>query len=142
MSFYGAKTFKGLFSVHKRRLDAGQGYRFGGAHGHVAYDITGQSVPVTLHHSGVDLIEATTVDAISVILMGTVMDNPAVFQNLTLVDVADSVTLGPDVHGVVLEGSFTVGEATLDAEADIHHVEPGSIVTGTGKLATFTLVQN
>jgi hypothetical protein len=142
MSFYGKTTFDNLFSVHKRRLTANESHRFGGAHAHIAYSVAGDQVPVTLHESGVEVIDAGADDVVSVILMGTKMDVAPVVTNLTLVDVADSLTLASDVHGIVLEGSVTVSDVVMDAETGIHVVVPGSVVTGSGKLATFTFVQN
>ena len=61
MSFYGAKTFKGLFSAHKQRLAGNASYRFGGTHHQVAYDTnSGAEVPVSLHSSGVNVIDAVS----------------------------------------------------------------------------------
>lgn len=142
MSFYGKTTLDGIFSVHKDLLAANQSYRFGGAHAHIAYTVTGEEVPVTLHESGVEIITAGADDVVSVILMGVKMDTPPVVTNLVLVNVADSLTLASDAYGIVLEGSVTVDGAVLDAETGIHIVQPGSVVTGAGKLATFTFVQN
>jgi hypothetical protein len=98
-------------------------------------------VPVTLHESGVGIIQAGANEVVSVILMGTKKDVPPVITNLVLVDVTDSLTLASDAYGVVLEGSVTVDGAVLDAETGIHIVQPGSVVTGSGKLATFTIIQ-
>lgn len=142
MSFYGKTTLDGVFSVHKRRLSANESHRFGGAHAHIAYSVAGEQVPVTLHETGVEVITAGADDVVSVILMGVKMDTPPVVTNLVLVDVADSLTLASDAYGIVLEGSVTVDGAVLDAETAIHIVQPGSVVTGAGKLATFTFVQN
>lgn len=142
MSFYGTKSFNNLFSVHKKRLSANQSHRFGGAHAHIAYSVAGEQVPVTLHPSGVEVVTAEADDVVSVILMGVKMDTPPVITNLALVDVADSLTLAADVYGIVLEGSVTVNDVVLNADEDIHSIEPGSVVTGAGKLATFTFVQN
>lgn len=142
MSFYGTKSHNNLFSVHKRRLAANESHRFGGAHAHIAYSVAGEQVPVNLHDSGVEVITAGADDVVSVILMGQKMDVPPVVTNLALVDVADSLTLAGDVYAVVLEGSVTVNDAVLNADADIHFIDPGSVVTGAGKLATFTFVQN
>lgn len=142
MSFYGAKTFGGLFSVHKKRLAGNQSHRFGGAHAHIAYSVDGQEVPVTNLESGVQQIQAGASDVVSVVLMGTKMDTPATFSNLAFLDIVDSATIAPDAYGVVLEGSVVVGADTLDAATDIHLIQPGSVVTGAGKLVTFTFVQN
>lgn len=142
MSFYGKATQQNLFFVHKTKLNANQSHRFGGAQGHIAYSVTGEPVPITLHESGVEIIQAGADEVVSVIIMGTKKDVPPVITNLALVDVTDSLTLASDVHGIVLEGSVTVDGVLLDAETAVHIIQPGSVATGSGKLATFTIVQS
>ena len=141
MSFYVKATLENVFFVHKKKLAANETHRFGGAQAHIAYSVTGEQVPVTLHESGVEVIQVGADEVVSVILMGTKKDVPPVITNLVLVNVADSLTLASDAYGIVLEGSVTVDGAVLDAETAIHIVQPGSVVTGSGKLATFTIVQ-
>lgn len=142
MSFYGTKLINNLFSIHKKRLSANESHRFGGAHAHIAYSVTGEQVPVVPDASGVEVITAAADDVVSVIIMGVKMDTPPVITNLVFVDVVDSTTLAADAYGIVLEGSVTVNDVVLNADVDIHVIEPGSVVTGAGKLATFTFVQN
>lgn len=142
MSYYGAKTFNSLFSVHKQRLVANGSYRFGGAHAQVAYNANDNTeVPVTLHHSGVNVIEAGADDVVSITLLGVKSDIPATFSNIAFEEVSGSTTLPANTYGVVLEGLFNVGSNTLDAEIDLHLIEPESIVSGTGKLIKFTIEQ-
>ena len=140
MSYYGHKTFRGLFSIAKQLLTAGS-HRFGGTHAQVAYKVSdGSAVTVTLHHSGVNVVVAEE-DTVTVLLNGVNPNTAAVFANATFVDVNGSHTLAADTHGILLEGSLTSDGVTLDAESDIHLVQPGAEVSGTGKLLTFAFSQ-
>lgn len=142
MSYCGAKTFNSLFSVHKQRLTANGSYRFGGAINQVAYNANDNTdVPVLLHYSGVNVVEAAADDVIVVTLMGIKADVPATFSNIAFEEVSESTTLPANTYGVVLEGLFNVGSNTLDAEIDLHLIEPESVVSGTGKLIKFTFEQ-
>lgn len=142
MSAYTHKTFPGVFSVSKQLLAAPGSYRFGGATAQVAYAAgDGSTVNVTLHDSGVNVIEAA-VDTVSVALIGLKPDVPAVFSDLAFVDVTDSYTLAGDKHGVVLEGSFVVGDATLDANVDVYKLDPGAVLAGSGKILVFGFSQS
>jgi len=141
MSYYGNKTFTGVFSVSKQLLNAGSSYRFGGAHAQVAYAADGGAlVEVTKHHSGVNVIQAAT-DTVSVAFTGIKQDAAAEFTDITFVDVTDSYTLPGDKHGILLEGSLVANGETLDANTNLFKLDPNTTVTGSGKLVVFTFVQ-
>lgn len=141
MSYYGQKTFPGIFSCSKMLLQAGGSYRFGGTHAQTAYAVAdGSAVEVTLHHSGVNVIEAV-VDTVSVALVGIKLDTPATFTDLTYVDVADSYTLAGDKYAILLDGSLTLDGNALDGSADLHMLAPGAVVSGTAKLLVFGFSQ-
>jgi hypothetical protein len=142
MSMYTHKTFPGTFSVSKQLLAAPGSYRFGGAHAQVAYAAgDGSQVEVVLHSTGVNVIEAA-VDTVSVSFIGLNPTTPATFTDVTFVDVADSYTLAGDRYGVVLEGSFVVGDATLDANVDVYKLDPGAVLAGSGKIVVFGFSQS
>lgn len=142
MSAYTHKSFPGTFSVSKQMLAAPGSYRFGGASAQAAYvAANGSAVDVTLHPSGVNVIEAT-VNTVSVALIGLNKDVPAVFSDLTFVDVVDSYTLAGDKYGVVLEGSFVVGGETLDANVDVYKLDPSAALVGSGKILIFGFTQS
>lgn len=143
MSFYGARTFTGLFSIHKQLLAVNQNHRFGGSHAQLAYKvIDGSEVAVTAHHSGVNVIEVGADEVVSVLLMGLNNDVPATFANAALVNVTSSYTLASDTHGILIEGQVNEGSDPLDANVELHVVEPGSTVEGAGKLVTFVFLQS
>lgn len=146
MSFYGGQTFRGLFSVHKDLLAANQQHRFGGAHAQLAYNLAdGTEVPVTTRTYGdvvVNIIDAAADQVVSVQLVGLNVSTPATFANAALVNVTSSHTLASDTHGVLLEGSVTVGSDPLDADDELQLIEPGSTVEGNGKLVTFVFSQS
>jgi hypothetical protein len=146
MSFYGAQTFRSLFSVHKDLLAANQQHRFGGAHAQLAYNLAdGTEVPVTTRTYGdvvVNVIDAAADQVVSVLLVGLNVSTPATFANAALVNVTSSHTLASDTHGVLLEGSVTVGSDPLDADDELQLIEPGSTVEGNGKLVTFVFTQS
>lgn len=146
MSFYGAQTFRSLFSVHKDLLAANQQHRFGGAHAQLAYNLAdGTEVPVTTRTYGdvvVNIIDAAADQVVSVLLVGLNVSTPATFANAALVNVTSSHTLASDTHGVLLEGSVTVGSDPLDADDELQLIEPGSTVEGNGKLVTFVFTQS
>lgn len=141
MSYYGQKTFTGIFSCSKMLLQAGSSYRFGGTHAQIAYAVAdGSAVDVTLHHSGVNVIDAVA-DTVSVALVGIKLDTPATFSDLTFVDVADAYTLAGDKYAILLDGSLTLDGNILDGSADLHLLQPGAVVSGTGKLLVFSFTQ-
>lgn len=146
MSFYGGQTFRGLFSVHKELLAAGQQHRFGGAHAQLAYNaVDGTEVPVTTRTYDdvvVNIIDAAADQVVSVLLIGLSASAPATFANAAIVNVTSSHTLASDTHGVLLEGSVTVGSDPLDADDELQLIEPGSTVEGNGKLVTFVFSQS
>lgn len=141
MSYYGHVTFRGFFSAAKQQLAADGSYRFGGVHGQIAYALADSSpVEVTLHHSGVNVIN-TTVDTVTVALIGIKKEAPATFTDLTIVDVSDSYTVASDKYAVLLEGQLVVDGTTLDADSNLHKLDPGTTATGSGKLLVFGFAQ-
>ena len=141
MTYYGHTTFKGLFSVSKQMLQSPGSYRFGGSHAQVAFKASDWSpVAVTLHHSGVNVIQADE-DTISVALIGVKKEVNAVFSDITLVDVSDSYTVPSDRHAVLLDGQLTVDGSVINAENDLHKLDPNTLVTGSGKLLVFNFLQ-
>lgn len=141
MSYYGHITYRGLFSVAKQMLAANGSYRYGGSHAQIAYALADFSpVEVMLHHSGVRVIN-TTVDTVTVALIGINKDVPATFTDLTMVDVSDSYTVGADKYAVLLEGQLVVDGVTLDAGNDLHKLDPNTVATGNGKLLVFGFTQ-
>lgn len=139
MSYYGTKTFPNLFSIHKQRLAAGQSYRFGGAQSQLAYDaVTFADVEVKSDPSGVNIVDAGT-DIVNVVLMGLKRDADSPFSNVSFVEISGNYVLPADKYGVVLEGSLQHNEYVLDSNTDLHLLESGSTVDGTGKIVEFTL---
>jgi hypothetical protein len=140
MSHYSNTTFRGLFSVHKHLLEVGH-HRFGGSHAQVAYKVSdGSAVGVTLHHSGVNLINAES-DTVSVILMGLDANTPAVFSDIEFVEVSGNYQIPSGKYGVLLEGSVTVDNSLLSADEDVFKLDPDTSMNGTAKLLVFTHTQ-
>jgi hypothetical protein len=138
MSYYGHKSFKNLFGVGKTLLNAGH-HRFGGSQGQFAYKLSDTSpVDVTLHHSGVNIVNAEE-DTVSVILLGN--PTPAVFTDLELVIVSGSYTVPAGKYAVLLEGTVALGDVALNSNEDLHKLDPESVVSGNGKLLVFTYSQ-
>ncbi len=146
MSFYGGQTFRSLFSVHKELLAAGQQHRFGGARAQLAYNaVDGTEVPVTIRTYDdvvINVIDAAADQVVSVLLIGLNASVPATFANAAIVNVTSLHTLPSDTHGVLLEGSVTIGSDPLDAGEKLQLIEPGSTVEGNGKLVTFVFTQS
>ncbi|NDA95739.1 MAG: hypothetical protein EBY03_06365 [Actinobacteria bacterium] len=142
MSFYGKNALVGKFSAHKVEVLAGQSQRFGGVHGQAAYDVVaGSPIEVVAHPSGVNVVTADANDAATLLLVGHNPTTPAVFTDLALADVADSLTLDAETYAVVLEGTATVDGTALDASASLPMVEPSKVLTGSFKVLTFKYSQ-
>ena len=140
MSYYGNKSFKNLFGVNKVLLNAGH-HRFGGAQGQFAYKLSDASpVDVTLHHSGVNIVDAEE-DIVSVVLLGLNPTTPAVFTDLELVIVSGSYTVPAGKYAVLLEGAVALGDVALNGDEDLHKLDPESVVSGNGKLLVLTYSQ-
>lgn len=139
MSFYGSKTVKELFSVHKHEVAANTSHRFGGTHFQVAYDTaTGSAIEVVSHHSGVKIVNSSeSAAAAAVTVVSVDSENVPTFAG-ALVDVDGTYNLASNTHALVLEGVLN----SLDGNADIHHIaasESGVVITGTGKILTLTI---
>lgn len=137
MSYYGHKTFIGSFSISKQLLEAPGSYRFGGVHGQLAYKISdGSSVPVTLHHSGVNVINAEE-STVSIALIGVNPNAPATFSEPTIIDISGSYSVPSDKYAIVIDGSVDLDGTALDATTNFYKLDPGASVSGNAKLVVF-----
>jgi hypothetical protein len=137
MSFYGSRTNVKLYGIHKHLVEANTSYRFGGAHGLLAYKVSdGTAVAPVDHDSGVKIVVAEDSDVVAIVLMGLDLDAPATFD-AQVVAVDGSYTLPANTHAAIIEGTLN----SLDGETDIHFIQPAEsevAVSGTGKLVQLT----
>lgn len=141
MSYYGSKTHLELFTVKKELLSPVR-RRDDGWHTQLLYkesDLSPISVgfDFTVGYGSANVIDCSE----NAVLVTLAAKQPATFLNAQLVDVSGLLTLDGDTHGVLLEGSVVVGDTTLNAADDIHILLPGSVINGTGKVATFVFTQ-
>lgn len=139
MSFYGNKTFVGYFSLHKTLLAAGNHYRYGAGKPLRVYKLSDKlEVEVQLTPNGVFVVDATEADCVSIQLAGINPSAPSTFENIELVDIADSYTLQAGKYAVALEGTFVCSDGvTYESEDDLHLIQSGENVktlTGNGKV--------
>ena len=143
MANYSSKAFDNKFGVFKKLLPGDSGSnRFGGFNAQLAYKLSdGSPVPVTLHHSGVNVVVVDE-DTVSVGLMAINKDVPSTFTDPTIVDVTGSYSVPGDKYAVVLDGAVDLNGTQLDGNTGLHKLDPGATVTGNAKLVVFGFEQS
>lgn len=147
MSYYGAKI-SNKYTIHKRRLQANGEFRFGGANIVLAYRVPEApegtaEVPVILSDSDttVFVLNTGSSDCVSVAIKQNDVDTT--INAAQLVDLSGELKLQQGVHAALLEGTLTLANNEVHtSESDMAVIvveEPEIVLTGTGKLLTFTL---